>query len=57
MTKAVDWHGFLWLVAAAFTGGLAGSYLGATRFRGLWLRRILGLVLLLATIKLLTAAS
>ena len=56
MRNAVDWHGLLWLVAAAFAGGIAGSYLGATRFRGLWLRRILGLVLLLATIKLLASA-
>ena len=56
MRKTVDWHGLLWLVAAACAGGLAGSYLGARRLRGLWLRRTLGMVLLLATFKLWSAA-
>ncbi|MFQ5778401.1 MAG: sulfite exporter TauE/SafE family protein [Terriglobia bacterium] len=51
--ESLDWTALLWLVAAAFAGGLVGSYLGAQRFRGLWLRRILGVVLLVATIKLL----
>ncbi len=51
--KHVDWSGLLWLVAAAFAGGLVGSWLGSRRFRGLWLCRILGVVLLLATVKLL----
>lgn len=49
----VDWSGLLPLTAAAFAGGLLGSYLGAQRFRGLWLRRILGVVLVVATLKLL----
>ncbi len=53
LRKTVDWSGLLWLVAAAFAGGLLGSYLGARRFPGLWLRRILGLVLILAAVKLL----
>ncbi len=56
LRKTVDWHWLVWLVAAAFAGGLAGSYLGARLFRGIWVRRILGLVLLLATFKLLTTA-
>ena len=51
--KHVDWTALLWLVVAAFAGGLVGSWLGARRFTGLWLRRILGLVLLLAAVKLL----
>lgn len=54
--QPVDWTGLLWLVAVAFAGGLLGSYLGAHRFRGLWLRRLLGVVLLVATIKLLRSA-
>jgi uncharacterized membrane protein YfcA len=49
----VNWSALLWLVAVAFAGGLIGSYLGAQRFQGLWLRRILGVVLLVATVKLL----
>ncbi|MGH9861895.1 MAG: TSUP family transporter, partial [Candidatus Acidiferrales bacterium] len=56
LRKPVDWSALLWLVAAAFAGGLVGSYLGAQRFRSLWLRRILAVVLLLATLKLLRSA-
>lgn len=54
--RTVDWPGLVWLVAAAFAGGLLGSTLGARHFRGVWLRRILGGVLLLATVKLLRSA-
>ena len=53
---SVDWSALAWLIGAAFLGGLLGSWLGATRFRGLWLCRILGLVLLVATVKLLRTA-
>lgn len=53
LRKTVDWSALGWLVAVAFAGGLIGSTLGAQRFRGLWLRRILGVVLLIATLKLL----
>ncbi|MFQ5664473.1 MAG: sulfite exporter TauE/SafE family protein [Terriglobia bacterium] len=56
LRKSVDWSALLWLVGAAFAGGLVGSYLGAQRLRGLWLRRILGIVLLVATLKLLRTA-
>jgi len=52
----VDWAGLVWLVAAVFAGGLVGSHLGAQRFPGPWLRRILGGVLLVATLKLLRTA-
>ena len=40
LRKTVDWRALVWLAAVAFAGGLAGSYLGARRFRGVWLRRI-----------------
>ena len=53
LRKQVDWSALVWLVAAAFAGGLVGSYVGAWRLGGVWLRRILGVVLLLATLKLL----
>ena len=56
LKNPVDWMGLLPLVAVAFAGGLVGSYLGARRFRGLWLRRVLGVVLLVATVKLLRTA-
>lgn len=51
--EPVHWRWLAGLVAVAFLGGLAGSWLGARRFRGLWLRRILGVVLILAAVKLL----
>jgi len=51
-----DWWGMVWLAAAAFAGGLVGARLGAQRFTGRWLRRILGAVLLLAALKLLSSA-
>jgi uncharacterized membrane protein YfcA len=44
------------VVAAAFAGGLVGSWLGARRFTGFWLRCVLGVVLLLAAVKLLRSA-
>lgn len=56
LKNPVDWMGLLPLVAVAFAGGLVGSSLGARRFRGLWLRRVLGVVLLVATVKLLRTA-
>jgi uncharacterized protein len=42
-------------VAAAVTGGLIGSWLGARRYTGLRLRRVLGCVLLFASVKLFIA--
>ena len=41
---------------AAFAGGLLGSYLGANRFSGSTLRRLLSLVLLFAAVRLLVSA-
>lgn len=46
----------LWLLAAALAGGLAGAHLGARRFAGLTLRRLLAAVLLVAAAKLLLQA-
>jgi uncharacterized membrane protein YfcA len=43
---------FLPLAAAALVGGFAGSWLGAHRLSNAGLRRVLGVVLLVATIKL-----
>ena len=40
------------LVVAAFVGGLAGSYLGARYFSGTLIRRLLGVVIMLAVAKL-----
>lgn len=46
--------GYIWiLVAAAFAGGLIGSHLGANRYSSVTLRRLLGVVLVIASIKLL----
>ncbi|MBI5857727.1 MAG: sulfite exporter TauE/SafE family protein [Sphingobacteriales bacterium] len=42
-----------WMIAVAFAGGLAGSYLGALKFNSLLLKRILAAVLLIASVKLL----
>jgi len=44
------------LVLAALVGGAAGAHLGATRFASATLRRVLALVLLLASWKLLRGA-
>ena len=41
------------LVIAALTGGIVGSRLGASHFSGVWLRRLLAVVLLVAAVKLL----
>ncbi|MFQ5798181.1 MAG: sulfite exporter TauE/SafE family protein [Bacteroidota bacterium] len=43
------------LLVAAFLGGIVGSRLGATRFSSLTLRRLLGVVLILASLKLVVS--
>lgn len=43
----------IWLIIIAFAGGLAGSYLGAKKFNHIFLKRLLAVVLLMASIKLL----
>ncbi|MCL6565805.1 MAG: sulfite exporter TauE/SafE family protein [Acidobacteriia bacterium] len=53
--QPVDWLALLWLVVPAVFGGVAGSRLGAQHLQGIWLRRILAGVLVLATVKLLTS--
>jgi uncharacterized membrane protein YfcA len=50
-------YGPLWpLLLAAFTGGLVGSRLGANHFSGALLKRLLAVVLLVASLKLLRMA-
>lgn len=47
----------LWpLAGAALAGGILGSYFGARRLSTLWLRRVLGIVLLIASCKLARTA-
>jgi Predicted permeases len=43
------------LMLAAFAGGLVGAYLGAHRFNSSLLRRVLGVVLLVAALRLIQA--
>jgi len=45
----------IYMVTAAFIGGIVGSRLGANHFSGKWLKRILACVLLIAASKLLHA--
>lgn len=45
----------VWLIVVAFAGGLAGSYLGAKKFDSIFLKRLLAVVFLMASIKLLFA--
>lgn len=45
----------VWMIAIAFTGGLAGAYLGAKKFNSIFLKRLLAVVLLMASVKLLFA--
>ncbi len=52
MGGSVETGSVLPLVGFAFLGGLIGSHYGANRFSGLTLRRILALVLLIASVKL-----
>lgn len=54
--STLPWRSLVWLVAAAFAGGALGSWLGSTRFKGVWLRRVLSVVLLLAAVKLMRTA-
>ena len=43
----------VWMIAISFSGGLAGSYLGAKKFDNIFLKRLLAVVLFMASIKLL----
>jgi uncharacterized membrane protein YfcA len=53
----LELSGYVWLLAgAAFVGGVVGSYLGANRFAGVMIRRVLATVLVIAAVdKLLKA--
>ncbi|MBI3088447.1 MAG: sulfite exporter TauE/SafE family protein [Candidatus Omnitrophica bacterium] len=56
-TRGAMDYGTLWpLLMAAFGGGLVGSRLGAHHFSGALLRRLLAVVLLVASLKLLRMA-
>lgn len=46
-------HNMLWMIVVAFTGGLCGSYFGAQKAGNLFLKILLAVVLLLASVKLL----
>ncbi len=52
-TKALDLPTLLWAVFV-LVGGWIGSYLGSTRFDPVWLKRLLGLVLMVAAFKMLS---
>ena len=43
----------IWLIVVAFAGGMAGAYLGAKKFDTSYLKKLLAVVLLLASVKLL----
>ncbi|MEO0138378.1 MAG: hypothetical protein ABIL16_00735 [candidate division WOR-3 bacterium] len=49
----IDWKFTVLSVISVFIGGFAGSYLGSYRFQSNTLRTLLGLVLVVAGIKLL----
>jgi uncharacterized membrane protein YfcA len=40
-----------WMLPVGILGALAGSYFGARKFSGLWARRVLGVVLLIAVVR------
>ncbi len=46
-----------YMIVTAFAGSILGSRLGANHFSGIWLKRILAVVLLVAALKLLHALS
>jgi hypothetical protein len=41
----------VWLLPIGIIGALTGSYFGANKFSGVWTRRILGIVLLIAVVR------
>jgi uncharacterized membrane protein YfcA len=56
-TRSAMDYGMFWpLLIAAFAGGLLGSRLGANHFSGALLKRLLAVVLLVASLKLLRMA-
>lgn len=55
-TKGFDFRPeMVWMIVIAFIGGLSGSYLGAIKFKGAFLKKVLAVVLLMASVKLLFA--
>lgn len=54
ITKGFEFNASMtWMILIAFAGGLTGAYLGARKFNGEVLKKLLAVVLLLASIKLL----
>lgn len=54
LSKGIQFSPSMYIyVAVAFTGGLAGAYYGSLKFSQEWLKKILAMVLLLASYKLL----
>lgn len=54
VAKGFDFNiSMAWMIGVAFAGGLTGAYLGARKFNGEVLKKLLAVVLLLASIKLL----
>ncbi len=55
-TKGFDFRTeMVWMIVIAFSGGLAGSYLGSKKLNTTFLKKLLAMVLLMASIKLLFA--
>jgi len=54
ITKGVHMsHSMIWLIFVAFAGGLLGSYFGAMKAGNFFLKTLLAIVLLMASVKLL----
>jgi len=57
-SKGIQFSASMYIyVVIAFTGGLAGAYFGSLKFSQDWLKKILALVLLLASYKLLFTSA
>jgi uncharacterized membrane protein YfcA len=50
-----DFYHIMWILAASITGGIFGSWKGATDFSNNTIKRILAIVLVIASVKLIFA--
>jgi uncharacterized membrane protein YfcA len=58
LSKGIQFSPSMYIyVAIAFTGGLAGAYFGSLKFSQEWLKKILAMVLLLASYKLIFTSA
>jgi uncharacterized membrane protein YfcA len=58
LSKGIQFSASMYIyVAVAFAGGLAGAYFGSLKFSQDWLKKILAMVLLLASYKLLFTSA